>query len=96
MLRNVSFAFLFYAMLPIVDLIKYGFSIWQGLAAIGSSLACAFALKQAIKFDRWFYLSIYETVAALKLKSEHIPIEFNSYQSSTSSETREPVFPSKQ
>ena len=75
MMRNVSFALLLYAALPIIDLIAYGYSTWQGLFALGSLLGCILAVKQALKFDKWFYAGIFETVAALELKPEHIPIE---------------------
>lgn len=78
MMRNISFVLLFSTVIPIIDLLEHGFSNWQGIVVFGSLLGCILSLKQALKFDKWFYAGIFETVAALELRSEHLPIEFAS------------------
>lgn len=75
MMRNVSFVLLLYAALPLIDLAIYGFSVWQAIVIVVCLLGSILSLKQALKFGAWFYGGIFETVAALELKPEHIPIE---------------------
>lgn len=89
MLRNVSFALLLYAILPIIDLVEYGFSFWQGLIVVSCFVASMVSLKQSIKFDKWFYLGIYETIAGLQLKPEFLPVTINKIQLRTTPQKNE-------
>lgn len=75
MMRNVSFVLLLCTALPLIDLVIYGFSAWQAIVIVMCLLGSIFSLKQALKFGVWFYLGIFDTVAALELKPEQIPIE---------------------
>jgi len=59
MLRNISFGFLLLAIVPIVYLVRDGFS-WEYLIyLLGSVLFSLLAARRAIDYIRWFYREIF-------------------------------------
>lgn len=76
MLRGVSLGLLFFALafcLKVVTAPKPWISVVLSLL----SMAASYSLMQnAIKFRRWFYKSIYQSVLALNLKPEQIPVQY--------------------
>ncbi|RLC73063.1 MAG: hypothetical protein DRJ03_26160 [Chloroflexi bacterium] len=65
MLRNTSFCCLVFSVGQLASLLVVSFSYWQlglGIAAIIVSILSA---KRSSRFDRWFFLGIYESAVSL-------------------------------
>lgn len=87
MFRNLSFGFLIYSAIATLEYIERAYSIpfavMAGLLLIGSIIF----IRQAIRFNRWFYQGIYQSIAALALEVHQLPINMAITRSQNVSES---------
>ena len=79
MLRNVSFGLLIYTIIFSIEFFLEDYAwIYAVLAVICLSFSVTLG-RQSAKFQKWFYQSIYQTLIALVMKPEYLPVEFVGY-----------------
>jgi hypothetical protein len=64
MLRNISFALLLFAVVQVCQLIIHNFPIIHAILILIFLTLFIVALREAVKYNRWFYSIIYETIIA--------------------------------
>jgi hypothetical protein len=78
MLRGASFGSLTFTIIFAIEFISRGF-LWRYSVFSLLCLAAAIILiRESIKYRNWFYNAIYESVLALIITPEQLPIKFNS------------------
>ncbi len=76
MLRNSSFGILVYAAIFVFEFILNNYFWIYAVFAILSLIISIVLVQQSVKFQKWFYESIYQTVIALTIEIEKLPIKF--------------------
>ena len=69
MLRNISLGLLIIAVITIIIFFQTNFYFWNLLLSVLLIVLSIIANREAAKFDRWFFLIIYQTVAAFNLEA---------------------------
>lgn len=67
MLRNISFGLIVLAAIELVRFFQTSFLIWHLVSFIGCLILSFVTIFESVKFARWFYLVIYETITAKSL-----------------------------
>ena len=74
MLRNTSFSLLLMSILTLLRGVMTSFYIWDFAVAVLLLCLSLITGNQAAKFDKWFFLAIYETMAAYGIEaSDFVP-----------------------
>ena len=74
MLRGISFSFLSLAIVCCIKIFTAASAWPQALLSVASMAGAYILMQEAIKFRLWFYQSIYQSVLALSLKPEQLPV----------------------
>lgn len=80
MLRGISLGLIFFALVFCLKIFTAP-QAWQHAIFSLLSMAAAYLIMQeAIKFRKWFYQSIYQSVLALELKPDQLPVKYQKKQ----------------
>ena len=76
MLRNSSFGILIFAIIFGVEFFSSGSSPIYAIASVFCLVVSVILARESIKFAAWFYTSIYQSLVALLITPEQLPIKF--------------------
>lgn len=74
MFRNLSFGFLILAVIGAIEYVQRGYSTPFLIICVILMTGSIILVRQAVRFNRWFYEGIYQSVAALALESHQLPV----------------------
>jgi len=76
MLRNCSFGLLIFSIVFAFEFFSLGYLLIYAIESISCFLTAIVLVKQAVKFNQWFYEGIYQSLIALVLVPEQLPVKF--------------------
>ena len=76
MLRGISLGLLAFAFVFCLKIFSAPQAWSYAVCSLLSMAATYLAMQEAIKFRTWFYQAIYQSVVALELKPDQIPVKF--------------------
>jgi hypothetical protein len=76
MLRNSSFGILMFAIIFAVEFFLSGNLPVYAFSSVLCFIVSVILAHESVKFATWFYLSIYQSLTALLVKPEQLPIKF--------------------
>jgi len=75
MLKNIGFNFVALAAIEAVQFIRTGFLLWYLISCFALLVFSIIAGRQAARFNKWFYTSIYEAIIARSLEQADLLIK---------------------
>ncbi|HKX28157.1 MAG TPA: hypothetical protein VJ302_10715 [Blastocatellia bacterium] len=76
MLRGSSFGIMVFALIFAIEFVSRGFHLKYAVFSVLCMLISIIMLREAVKFRKWFYQALYDSVVALIIKPEQLPIKF--------------------
>jgi hypothetical protein len=76
MLRGASFGGLIFTVIFAVEFISRGFLLRYAIFSILCLTAAIISILESVKYRTWFYKALYESVIALVITPEQLPIKF--------------------
>jgi hypothetical protein len=76
MLRGASFGALIFTVIFAIEFISRGFLLRYVIFSVLCLTAAIISIRESVKFRTWFYKALYESVIALIITPEQLPIKF--------------------
>jgi hypothetical protein len=78
MLRTSSFGIFLFAIIFTVEFFLNGYSPVYAILSASCLIIAVILAREAVKFSRWFYETIFQSLVAIIAKPEQMPVKFRS------------------
>jgi hypothetical protein len=78
MLRTSSFGILLFAIIFAVEFFLNGYLLIYAILGASCLIIAVILAREAVKFSRWFYGTIFQSLVAIIAKPEQMPVKFRS------------------